>query len=215
MGVDDGIGELDNKFDLVLLLAMAIRDTIQIGDLRLKAENKVVTDFNDPTVKQVIEDLVDTMHQNGLIGMAAQQIGENWKIFVTEPRETENRPADQADTLRVYINPTIVDFSSEENEIYEGCGSVLNGTLFGPVNRPKEITIEAFDQNGNKFRLNCDGILARVIQHEYDHLLGIEFTEKISDYKKLMTADFYRERIKMSPEQIEASRITKKTATKL
>ncbi|MFA7301053.1 MAG: peptide deformylase [Candidatus Shapirobacteria bacterium] len=194
---------------------MSIRDTIQIGDLRLKAENKVVTNFNDPAVIQVIQDLVDTMHQNGLIGMAAQQIGENWKIFVTEPRETENRPADQADELRIYINPTIVEFSQEESEIYEGCGSVLNGTLFGPVDRPKEITIEAFDKNGDKFKLTCDGILARVIQHEYDHLLGIEFTEKISDYKKLMTADFYRERIKMSPGQIEASKITKKIATKL
>lgn len=198
---------------LVLQLYM-VRDTIQIGDLRLKAENKVVTDFGYPKVLQVVDDLIDTMHQNGLIGIAAQQIGENWKIFVTEPRETENRPTDQADELRVYINPTIVEFSKEESEIYEGCGSVLKGALFGPVNRPKEITIEAFDQKGNKFRLNCDGILARVIQHEYDHLLGIEFTEKISDYKKLMTADFYRERIKMSSEQIGASKITKKVVTK-
>lgn len=193
---------------------MAVKSTLQIGDLRLKAENKVVVDFSDPIVLQVIEDLVDTMHQNGLIGMAAQQIGENWKIFVTEPRETENRPADQADELRVYINPSIVDFSKEECEIYEGCDSVINGTLFGPVKRPKEITIEAFDQVGNKFKLNCDGILARVIQHEYDHLSGIEFTEKISDYKKLMNVDFYRELIKMSQGQVEASKITKKIATK-
>lgn len=191
-----------------------IRDTIQIGDLRLKAENKVIVDFNDPKVKQTIDDLVDTMHQNGLIGMAAPQIGENWKIFVTEPRETKDRPADQADELRIYINPEIVNFSTEENVIYEGCGSVLNGQLFGPVKRPGEITIEAIDQNGKKFRLNCDGILARVIQHEYDHLLGIEFTEKIFDYKKLMTAEFYRELVKMSPEQIGASKITKKIATR-
>ncbi|MFA6250344.1 MAG: peptide deformylase [Candidatus Shapirobacteria bacterium] len=194
---------------------MAIKPTLQIGDPRLKAENKPVKDFDDPVVKQVIQDLVDTMHQNELIGMAAQQIGENWKIFVTEPRETKTRPADQADELRVYINPVIVESSNEENVIYEGCGSVLNGALFGPVKRPKEITVEAFDQNGNKFRLTCDGILARVIQHEYDHLLGIEFTEKVLDYKKLMTADYYRETIKMSPEQIEASKITKKVATKL
>lgn len=189
---------------------MAVRDTIQIGDLRLKAENKIVTDFSDLKVRQVVTDLVDTMHKNGLIGMAAQQIGENWKIFVTEPRETEDRPKDQADELRVYINPVIIEFSKEENIIYEGCGSVLHGTLFGPVKRAKEITIEAFDLKGKKFRLVCDGILARVIQHEYDHLQGIEFTEKIFDYKKLMAAEFYRERIKNSPEQIEASKITKK-----
>jgi len=194
---------------------MAIRDTIQIGDLRLKAENKVVTDFNDPTVKQVIQDLIDTMRQNELIGMAAPQIGENWKIFITEPRETKNRSADQADELRIYINPIIVESSSEQNEIYEGCGSGLNSLLFGPVNRPKEVTVEAFDQNGNKFRLNCDGILARVVQHECDHLMGVEFTQKVSDYKKLMTADFYRERIKMLPEHMAAQQITKKIATKL
>jgi len=194
---------------------MAVKQTLQIGDPRLKAENKVVSDFNNPVVKQVVQDLVDTMHQNELIGMAASQIGENWKIFVTEPRETKTRPADQADESRIYINPTIVDYSGEENVIYEGCGSVLSGALFGPVRRPKEITIEACNQNGDKFRLTCDGILARVIQHEYDHLLGIEFTEKISDYKKLMTAEFYRATIKMSPEQIEASKITKKVATRL
>lgn len=194
---------------------MSVRQTLQIGDPRLKAENKMVTDFRDPVVRQVIADLVDTMHENELIGMAAQQIGENWKIFVTEPRETASRPADQADELRVYINPTIVDSSVEENIIYEGCGSVLNGALFGPVKRPREITIEAYDKNENKFRLCCDGILARVIQHEYDHLLGIEFTEKVFDYKKLMTADFYRATVKMEPGHIEAQKITKKVATKL
>ena len=194
---------------------MAIRDSIQIGDLRLKADNKVVTDFNDSAVKQVITDMIDTMRQNQLIGLAAPQIGENLKIFVTEPRETPNRSADQADELRVYINPTIINFSTEEVEIYEGCGSVLKATLFGPVIRPREITIEAFDQNGDKFSLTCDGILARVIQHEYDHLSGIEFTEKISDYKKLMSVEFYLERIKMLPEHLAAQKINKIIATKL
>ncbi|MFA6007051.1 MAG: peptide deformylase [Candidatus Shapirobacteria bacterium] len=189
---------------------MATRETIQIGDLRLKAENETVGDFANLKIRQVVTDLVDTMHQEGNIGLAAQQIGENWKIFVTEPRETKDRTADQADELRVYINPIITEFSKEESVIYEGCGSVLHGTLFGPVKRPREITIEAFDLEGKRFRLICDGILARVIQHEYDHLQGIEFVERISDYKKLMVAEFYRQRVKNSPEQIEASKITKK-----
>lgn len=191
---------------------MSIRDAIQIGDPRLKAENKVINDFSDPVIKQVIQDLIDTMRAKELIGMAAPQIGENWKMFVTEPRETKFRTADQVDELRIYINPVIVECSTEETIIYEGCGSLLNGQLFGPVRRPKEITIETFDQDGKKFRLTCDGILARVIQHEYDHLNGIEFIEKIYDYKKLMTADFYVKDIKGSKEQTEASIITKKIA---
>jgi peptide deformylase len=187
---------------------MAQRATLQIGDSRLKANNLFVDNFADTKIAQVVRDLIDTMHAGDLIGMAAPQIGENFKIFVTEPRKTEARPADQTDAQRVYINPQIVHSSGEKVIIYEGCGSVLSGNLFGPVLRPREITIEAFDLNQKKFRLRCDGILARVIQHEYDHLSGIEFTEKIADYKKLMAREFYLRDIKNSPEQIQASLIT-------
>ena len=98
-----------------------------MGDPRLKATNKEVADITDPKTKQIIEDLVDTMHAVGLVGMAAPQIGENYKIFVTEPRETPTRPIDQADELRVYINPKVTVYSKDEVVIYEGCGSVVKG----------------------------------------------------------------------------------------
>lgn len=186
------------------------RETLQIGDPRMKAPNKTVTDVNDPKVKQVIADLVETMHANELVGMAAPQIGENYRVFVTEPRETATRPADQADTLRVYINPEITVYSEEEVVIYEGCGSVAKGTLFGPVKRPREITIQAQDSKGKRFELTADGLLGRVIQHEYDHLSGIEFIEKILDYRKMVDREFYKRNIKNSPEQKQASIITKK-----
>ncbi len=62
--------------------------------------------------------------------------------------------------------------------IYEGCGSVAYAKLFAPVRRPEKIIIEASDANGNQFKLKAEGFLSRVIQHEYDHLDGIEFTEK-------------------------------------
>ena len=189
---------------------MAVRKTIQIGDPRLKAVNKKIKAFNNSAFKQLVEDLVDSMRGGGLIGMAAPQIGENYKVFVTEPRETQNRPAGQADKLRVYINPVIVEKSTEESIIYEGCGSVIHGKLFGPVKRPREIIIEAFDMDEKKFKFKCDGILARVIQHEYDHLSGVEFTEKISDYRKLMSVEFYLKNIKHSKRQVEASLITQK-----
>jgi len=113
-----------------------------------------------------------------------------------------------SDKFRVYINPKISYFSKDENIIFEGCGSVLNGQLFGPVKRPQEITIQAYDQNGKKFQLRCDGILARVIQHEYDHLSGVEFLEKVSDYKQMMAVDYYRKNIRESRDQVEASKIT-------
>lgn len=106
---------------------MAVKDILQIGDPRLKTKNKAIKKFNSLRLKRVVKDLVETMHQNDLIGLAAPQIGENYQILVTEPRETKTRTADQADKLRVYINPKIVYFSKDENVIYEGCGSVAHG----------------------------------------------------------------------------------------
>lgn len=187
---------------------MAVRKTIQIGDLRLKAENIVIKNFNDPTVKKVIKDLKDTMIKNDLIGMAAPQIGHNYKIFITQPRKTKARKLPKGDKLRIYINPKIIKSSKEKNIIYEGCGSVLDGNLFGPVKRPKEIIIEAYDEKGKNFQIRCDGILARVIQHENDHMVGVEFTEKIFDYKKLIAKEFYVKTIRNSKEQLQASNIT-------
>lgn len=182
---------------------MAIRAVIQIGDPRLKAINRFILKSDISKVKNVIKDLTDTMLENDIVGIAAPQIGVNLKLFITEPRETVHRKANQSDKLRVYINPEITYYSEETSEIYEGCGSV-GVDFFGPVIRPKKIIIEAYDINLKKFRLTCDGLLARVIQHEYDHLSGIEFIEKISDYKKVMNAENYQKLIRMSEKQISA-----------
>ncbi len=187
-----------------------VKPTIQIGHPALKSPNKQIEDFNSEQLKILIQDLKDTMYDAGLIGIAAPQIAENYSVFVTEPRETPARPKDQTDIFRVFINPVIVDSSEAQVIIYEGCGSVLNGTLFGPVRRPKVITVEAYDEQGKKFQFTADGILGRVIQHEYDHLRGIEFTEIVEDYRKLMHVDFYVQNIRNSKEQMEASIISRK-----
>lgn len=186
---------------------------MQLGDPRLKIATKAIVDFKDVYLRQVVDDLIDTMRKGDLVGMAAPQVGENLQVFVTELRETKTRTGYQTDTPRVFINPKIIEASEEEVLIYEGCGCVAKGTLFGPVKRPRIITIEAFNQDGKRFQLKCDGLLGRVIQHENDHLQGIEFTEKISDYSKLLYIDYYVETIRNSPEQLQASRITLKEYT--
>ena len=187
-----------------------IKEAIQAGDPRLKALNKTIEDFNDPIVRGVVEDLIDSMKAANLVGMAAPQIGENWRIFVTEPRKTKFRDADQTDELRIYINPKITNVSKRQVIIWEGCGSFAHGQIFGPVRRPAEITVESFDLSGRQFRLVCNGLLARVIQHEQDHLDGIEFTEKMFDLRQFKDGFFYIRDIKGTSEQTKASRITKK-----
>lgn len=184
--------------------------TIQIGHPILRTPAKAVTLPINMQVKTVVENLIETMREVKLIGMAAPQIGEGIQVFITEPRQTETRPADQADELRVYINPRIIEYSKEECIIYEGCGSVAKGSLFGPVSRPRQVTVEAYNLNGEIFQLTADGILGRVIQHEYDHLHGRLFTDILTDPKELIDREFYKEIIKSGQEQLENSRITNK-----
>lgn len=186
------------------------REIVQNGDQRLKNPNILINNFSDPKLKNIITDLIDSMRINDLVGIAAPQIGENWRIFVTEPRETKTRTGNQIDELRIYINPTITNFSKEKVLIWEGCGSYKRATCFGPVERPREITIEANDLNGKRFSLTCDGILARAIQHEYDHLNGIEFVERMDNIDNLKDAEYYISKIKNQPQIIKASIVYKK-----
>ena len=190
-----------------------IRKVIEAGDSRLKAKNKIIKDFKSLKLKKLIKDLADTMYKTDLIGIAGPQIGENYQIFVTHPRNTGARKLVRADKLRVYVNPKLTYQSRFKTLIYEGCGSL--GDIFGPVLRPKEIEVEAFDENSQKFRLRTNGIMARVIQHEYDHLQGIEFIQNVSDYNKVVVKKYYRKNIRLSKMQIENSRTTKIELKKL
>lgn len=188
---------------------MAAKIVIQAGHPKLKIKNKEIVKVNLPKIKKLRKDLIDTMNKTGLIGIAAPQIAQNCMMIVTHPRKTKARNLGRTDMLRTYINPKITFKSTKENIIYEGCGSVVNGDLFGPVSRPEEIEVEAIDEKGQQFRLKCNGILARVIQHEYDHLMGIEFLEKVSDYKKIIAGEYYRKNIRNSKLQKQNSLITK------
>ena len=175
---------------------MVVRRVIMAGDPRLKAKNKPVYDYKSAKVQKLIKDLTQTMRKVDLIGIAASQ-------------NTGSRKLAKTDKLRVYINPKITYQSQKKNIIYEGCGSVANGAIFGPVLRPEEIEVQAIDEKGQKFKLRADGILARVIQHEYDHLQGVEFIQKVSDYSKIVVQKHYRKYIRNSPLQKKNSLITK------
>ncbi len=174
---------------------MIIKNITQIGNPTLNQKSKLVKKIDSKEVQRIIKDLIDSMRYHNLVGMAASQISEKLRIFVTEVRKTPYRNPKDIDKLRIYINPKITWTSKKKVIIYEGCGSVAYAKLFAPVRRPEKITIEAFDEKGNKFRLKTGRLLSRVIQHEYDHLDGTEFTEKITDIKKIMSSEEYIKRI--------------------
>ena len=183
---------------------MAMQETVLIGEpvLRLPATpvalagetSKKVANFNDEVVKNTVVDLIDTMRQQELAGMAAPQIRVSLAIFVTEIRETKYRSG-ETDELRIYINPEIVKLSHETELGWEGCGSIPG--LFGQVERAKEIAVNYCDKTGVSREITANGLLARVIQHEIDHLNGILFTD-LADPKTFVSREYYLEHIKES-----------------
>lgn len=152
-------------------------------------------DVKSKETKKVIKDLKDTIKNHELIGLAANQIGSDLRIFVTQIRSTKYRKLKE-DKLRVYINPKIIWKSKKQVFIHESCGSVAYTQLFAPVKRPEKIEIEALDENGEKFRMKADGILARVIQHEIDHLDGRTFLDRVQNSKSFMSSEEYQKKIR-------------------
>ncbi len=170
---------------------MIIKNISQAGNPILRKKANQVKNANSPKTRKIIKDLTETMRASALIGIAAPQIGQSFQIFITEIRKTANRKIREKDELRIFINPKIIKMSKKMNIGYEGCGSVGNAHIFGPVRRDNELMIEALNEKCEKFTLKARGLLARVIQHEYDHLNGILFTDKISDYRKIISRAEY------------------------
>lgn len=176
---------------------MIKREVVQIGNSIIRRKSKKVKDISSKKIKRITKDLIDSMRFHGLVGMAAPQIGLSLRIFVTEIRKTKTRKKqEKADSPRVYINPSIIFYSKKHVVGYEGCGSVTSGQLFGPVRRPEKITVKAQDARGKVFIIKAKDLLARVIQHELDHLNGFVFIDKVADTKKLLSRDEYIKRFR-------------------
>jgi peptide deformylase len=158
---------------------------------------KNVKDVSSKAVQSTITNLVDSMRHYNLVGMSAPQIGQPQRIFVVEVRETTYRKnLNIKEGLKIFVNPKIIGHSDEENIDYEGCGSVDSSGAFGPLKRWNQITIEALDKEGKRFVYQAEGLLARVIQHEYDHLDGILFIDKVEDPKTMIGKEEYLKRFK-------------------
>ena len=141
--------------------------------------------------KKIVGELIQEMRENNLVGMASPQIGYSRRIFVTEVRRTKFRDTG-IDPLRVFINPKILETSSETEIGYEGCGSVAESNLFGEVERPSKIKVEWYTEEGEKKTSEFEGFVSRVIQHELDHLNGIVFLDKIKSSKTVMSGVEFR-----------------------
>ena len=163
--------------------------------LRKKA---VDIDKNFDSLPKLIEDMFETMYQAKGVGLAAPQIGKAIRLFIVdaspfaevdedeEPEFSEEEIKQMDGFKKVFINATILKEEGDEWKFNEGCLSIPK--IREDVLRQPDITIEYYDEKFKKHVEKYNGVIARVIQHEYDHIEGKLFTDKISPFKRKMLA---------------------------
>jgi peptide deformylase len=152
---------------------MALLNILRYPDARLHKVAAAVTVF-DEALKRLVSDMAETMYAAPGIGLAATQVDVHKQVIVIDASE-------RRDSLVVLINPTILD-ASGVSDIEEGCLSVPG--IYDTVERAERVKVRAYDQNGNPFTLEAQGLLAVCIQHEMDHLKGKVFVESLSQLKQ-------------------------------
>ncbi|WP_027135527.1 peptide deformylase [Geminicoccus roseus] len=157
---------------------MALLPILEVPDPRLRQKARPVAAV-DARVAALLEDMLETMYAAPGIGLAAPQIGVDERIVVVDVAAKEEEP----NPIRL-INPEVVETSGEPVEAEEGCLSLPN--QFAPVKRPSQVTVRFLDEAGREQRIEADGLLARCLLHEIDHLDGILFTDHLSRLKREM-----------------------------
>jgi peptide deformylase len=131
----------------------------------------------DEEIKKIIVDMVQTMKQDGGVGLAAPQVGISKRIIVVETDLDNQR-------ILVLVNPEIIEKSKDRDKEEEGCLSFPG--IFLEIKRSKKIKVKGLDINGKKIELVAEGLLARVFQHEIDHLDGILFFDRLGIIKRIL-----------------------------
>lgn len=185
---------------------MLLRIT-KIGEEILRQKAQPVEEINDE-IRQLANDMLETMIDADGVGLAAPQIGRSIRMFVIMADD---------DVKRVFINPQIIKTSNEVCPYDEGCLSIPQ--VYETIVRPLQVTVQAYDENGKRFTLDADGLLARCIQHENDHLDGVLYIDRGDPDFAQKTEEQFKKRAERAAEkakekEAKARRIAAKIAAK-
>ena len=145
--------------------------------LRKVAKKVDLKEIDDPLFQQLIDDMFETMYKAPGVGLAAPQVNVSKRLFVMDVHEDEHEPA-------VVINPKI-ELAEEEVELTEGCLSVPG--MVGEITRFRRMAVSGLDRNGEKIRLEGEGLFAQCLQHEIDHLNGVLYIDRAKNIRPAQT----------------------------
>ena len=172
-----------------------IRPILQLPDPVLRRRSKPVGKIDDE-IKKLIKDMFETMYDAPGVGLAAIQIGVAKRVVTIDA----TRGDDEKDPM-VFINPEIISSSDDADVKEEGCLSIAE--FYEEVERPSAVTVRYMDEKGKTHEIEADGLLARALQHEIDHLNGVLFIDHISKLK----------RDRVTKKFTKAAKATKRTAS--
>jgi peptide deformylase len=159
-------------------------DIVTLGDDILRKDAEPITDI-DEDLEQLAQNMITAMRIGDGIGLAGPQVGLARQIFVCQVPNDEPR---------IFINPQLLLTSQEQLPYEEGCLSIPG--VFSDVVRPAAVTVQALNTGGKPFRIDAEGILARVIQHEMDHLKGILFIDHIDEIRRARLLKLYHKKVR-------------------
>jgi len=154
---------------------------VAYGDAVLKKEAEdIPKEF--PFLQELIDNMFETMYNAEGVGLAAPQIGKSIRLFIVDASPFEEDEPELKDFVKVFINPIVVEEKGEQWPFNEGCLSIPG--IREDVKRQTHVTVEYYDRDFNLIEETFDGIAARIVQHEYDHVEGILFTDHLSPLKR-------------------------------
>lgn len=165
----------------------------QLGNPILRQIAQPIDPINHGQIQTLIDDLIATMTPANGVGIAAPQVSESQRIIIVASRPTLRYPNAPLMEPTPMINPQIIDHSNEIVKGWEGCLSIPG--IRGLVPRYEAITVAYFDQYGERHQQELTGFVARIFQHEFDHLEGILFIDRVESTRDLMTENEYQKRV--------------------
>ena len=159
---------------------MSILKIARLGHPILYQKASPIDNISEPEIKKLIHDMSETMIDYKGIGLAAPQVHISKQIIIFRMIEDQEKESNEI-KITALINPRIIKTSKETDNQWEGCLSIPG--MLGLVKRHFSISYEGFDMSGNKIQQNAEGLHARIVQHECDHLNGIVFTHRLVDKK--------------------------------